>query len=129
MQLCKASRLGNTTVLAMYVAVVLRASTRYILKVTATGKAGRRAFGVNAVSDGGGAEERSSAAIWANERYSLVSMNNRVEGVSSLRNPDNLWRWGRECSVAQHRELVEMCNGLWGDVWVWSVSNLSAVKH
>eukprot|EP00873_Tetraselmis_striata_P016707 jgi/Tetstr1/436971/TSEL_025743.t1 len=79
MHFSEASRLGNTTVLTMSVAVMVRASARYRREVTATSKAGRRAFGANAVSDGGGTAERSSAAAWANRGYTQASMNDHVE--------------------------------------------------
>eukprot|EP00873_Tetraselmis_striata_P033555 jgi/Tetstr1/453819/TSEL_040770.t1 len=72
MHCSEASRIGNTTVLAMFVAVMVRASARYSREVTATRRAGRRAFGANAVSDGGGTAERSSAAAWANRGYTVT---------------------------------------------------------
>eukprot|EP00873_Tetraselmis_striata_P023141 jgi/Tetstr1/443405/TSEL_031418.t1 len=125
----EASRLGNTTVLAMFVAVMVRASARYRRKVTATSRAGRRAFGANAVSDGGGTAERSSAAAWANRGYTQASMNDHVEDVRSLKDPEKHWRCGRECEASQQRQLVELCDNFWDDVWVWSVSDLPAVNH
>lgn len=70
--------------------------------------------------------------MWANHGYTRTSMlNDHVAGVPSLRGPDYFWRRGRadECSAAPQRELVELCDGLWDDVWVWSISNLPAVKH
>eukprot|EP00873_Tetraselmis_striata_P020841 jgi/Tetstr1/441105/TSEL_029373.t1 len=125
----EASRLGNTTVLAMFVAVMVRASARYRREVTATSRAGRRAFGANAVSDGGGTAERSSAAAWANRGYTQASMNDHVEDVRSLKDPEKHWRCGRECEASQQQQLVELCDNFWDDVWVWSVSDLPAVNH
>eukprot|EP00873_Tetraselmis_striata_P034767 jgi/Tetstr1/455031/TSEL_041887.t1 len=125
----EASRLGNTTVLAMFVAVMVRASARYRREVTATSRAGRRAFGANAVSDGGGTAERSSAAAWANRGYTQASMNDHVEDVRSLKDPEKHWRCGRECEASQQQQLVELCDSFWDDVWVWSVSDLPAVNH
>eukprot|EP00873_Tetraselmis_striata_P019274 jgi/Tetstr1/439538/TSEL_027967.t1 len=129
MHFSEASRLGNTTVLAMFVAVMVRASARYRRKVTATSRAGRRAFGANAVSDGGGTAERSSAAAWANRGYTQASMNDHVEDVRSLKDPEKHWRCGRECEASQQRQLAELCDSFWDDVWVWSVSDLPAVNH
>eukprot|EP00873_Tetraselmis_striata_P045218 jgi/Tetstr1/465482/TSEL_010166.t1 len=129
MHFSEASRLGNTTVLAMFVAVMVRASARYRREVTATSRAGRRAFGANAVSDGGGTAERSSATAWANRGYTQASMNDHVEDVRSLKDPEKHWRCGRECEASQQRQLVELCDSFWDDVWVWSVSDLPAVNH
>eukprot|EP00873_Tetraselmis_striata_P040269 jgi/Tetstr1/460533/TSEL_005791.t1 len=125
----EASRLGNTTVLAVFVAVMVRASARYRREVTATSRAGRRAFGANAVSDGGGAEERSSAAAWGNRGYTQASMNDHVEDARSLEDPEKHWRCGRECEASQQRQLVELCDSFWDNVWGWSVSDLPAVNH
>eukprot|EP00873_Tetraselmis_striata_P020815 jgi/Tetstr1/441079/TSEL_029347.t1 len=65
--------------------------------------AGRRAFGANAVSDGGGNAERSSAAAWANRGYTQASMNGHVEDVRSLKDPEKHWRCGRKCEASQQR--------------------------
>eukprot|EP00873_Tetraselmis_striata_P005557 jgi/Tetstr1/425821/TSEL_016199.t1 len=129
MHFSEASRLGNTTVLAMFVAVMVRASARYRREVTATSRAGRRAFGANAVSDGGGTAGRSSAAAWANRGYTQASMNDHVEDVRSLKDPEKHGRCGRECEASQQRQLLELCDSFWDDVWVWSVSDLPAVNH
>eukprot|EP00873_Tetraselmis_striata_P016884 jgi/Tetstr1/437148/TSEL_025908.t1 len=109
--------------------VMVRASARYRREVTATSRAGRRAFGANAVSDGGGTAERSSAAAWANRGYTQASMNDHVEDVRSLKDPEKHWRCGRECEASHQRQLVELCDSFWDDVWVWSVSDLPAVNH
>lgn len=79
MGFCEAGLVVNTAVFAMFGAVVLRAGNRYRRKVTATSKAWRRALDANAVLDGGGAEERGSAALWAYHGYSHVSMSDHVE--------------------------------------------------
>eukprot|EP00873_Tetraselmis_striata_P004177 jgi/Tetstr1/424441/TSEL_001462.t1 len=109
--------------------VMVRASARYRREVTATSRAGRRGFGANALSDGGGAEERSSAAAWGNRGYTQASMNDHVEDACSLKDHEKHWRCGRECEASQQRQLVELCDSFWDIVWVWSVSDLPAVNH
>eukprot|EP00873_Tetraselmis_striata_P011945 jgi/Tetstr1/432209/TSEL_021665.t1 len=56
-------------------------------------------------------------------------MNDHVEDVRSLKDPEKHWRCGRECEASQQRQLVELCDSFWDDVWVWSVSDLPAVNH
>lgn len=53
---------------------------------------------INAVSDGGGAEERSSVAMRANHGYTQASLNDNVEDLPSLRDPKSLsrTRYGRQ---------------------------------
>lgn len=132
LQCYEAGPLGHTTMLAMFVAVVHKSVQRYRRKVTATSKAGRRAFGANAVSDGGGRARRAQrcAAAWANKRYGqMTSMNELVESVPSNRDPSKEWQCGRDRTPAQQQQLVQLCDNYWDSVWVWTVSNLPAVKH
>eukprot|EP00873_Tetraselmis_striata_P038320 jgi/Tetstr1/458584/TSEL_044987.t1 len=86
----------------MFVTVMVRTSARYRRKVTATSRAGRRAFGANAVSDGGGTAERSSAATWANRGYTQASMNDHVEDVRSLKDPE---KHRRDLPAVNHWEF------------------------
>eukprot|EP00873_Tetraselmis_striata_P046010 jgi/Tetstr1/466274/TSEL_000954.t1 len=78
----------------MFVAVRARANARSHRKVMATSKAGRRAFGANAVFGRrrDASAERSSAATWANRGYSQASMYDHVEDVRSLKDSEKHWR-------------------------------------
>eukprot|EP00873_Tetraselmis_striata_P009299 jgi/Tetstr1/429563/TSEL_019463.t1 len=77
MPYCEASHLGNTTVLAMFVAVMVWASNRYRRKVTAMSKAGlgaTRGFHAKSavlqlpIAEGDGHE----TAFWGSGRHTLV---------------------------------------------------------
>lgn len=104
----------------MFVAVRARANARSHRKVMATSKAGRRAFGANAVFGRrrDASAERSSAATWANRGYSQASMYDHVEDVRSLKDSEKHWRCARECEASHQRQLVELCDNFWDDVWV-----------